>query len=173
MQKPSSNQSIIINSKRRLKRPQVSAAPLHLLLLTHPLMVSSVWFAWSKCPPLHPCCHRGNQLGWANNLKRSSVCLNVSFLSSLRAFAPLLLPHPPTPASPSPGFRSVSGDGSPPRRELAWISDPHTHASCCCCRSAPLPPLICQPFPHFFFLVLPASSCPHVIAERCCHWFYW
>lgn len=34
------------------------------LMLTYLLwMVSSAWFAWSKCPPLHPCCHRGNQPG--------------------------------------------------------------------------------------------------------------
>lgn len=26
-------------------------------------MVSSAWSAWSKCPPLRPCCRRGNQPG--------------------------------------------------------------------------------------------------------------
>lgn len=31
------------------------------LLQTYLWMVSSAWLAWSKCPPLHPCCHRGNQ----------------------------------------------------------------------------------------------------------------
>lgn len=41
--------------------PVPVAHPSTALLQTYLLMVSSAWLAWSKCPPLHPCCHRGNQ----------------------------------------------------------------------------------------------------------------
>lgn len=36
------------------------------LMFTYLWMVSSAWFAWSKCPPLHPYCHRGNRTGQNN-----------------------------------------------------------------------------------------------------------
>lgn len=76
----------------------------------------------------------------------------------------------------SPGTLLCFGANSPefliPTSHTLTHTHSHSQASCCCRRSAPLPPLICQPFPHFFFF----SCClrphaPHVIAEPCTYRF--
>lgn len=49
-------------------------------------MVSAVWFAWSKCPPLHPCCHCGSQAG-QNNPESNSPSIYFTILSACRPVA--------------------------------------------------------------------------------------
>lgn len=56
------------------------------LLQTYLCTVSSAWLAWSKCPPLHPCCHRGNQ---ADQTTQSVMVLDFTLWS-----CGLYQPHP-------------------------------------------------------------------------------
>lgn len=117
-------------------------------------MVScSVWFAWSKCPPLHPCCHRGNQAG-QNNPESNSPSIYFTILSACRPVAVSLHGSVPyrifffflPPSSPFTGSRSGTGGHFSSLSWLSWISDPclqtHTHTltrTSCSCLFAPLP----------------------------------
>lgn len=47
------------------------------LLQTYLWMVSSAWLAWSKCPPLHPCCHRGNQADQTTQSDGPRFCAGI------------------------------------------------------------------------------------------------
>lgn len=116
-------------------------------------MVSAVWFAWSKCPPLHPCCHCGSQAG-QNNPESNSPSIYFTILSACRPvaasstalyltgffFCPCQVLSLGPDLSPGGRFSSLSW--------LSWISDPclqrrtHTHTltrTSCSCLFAPLP----------------------------------
>lgn len=116
-------------------------------------MVScSVWFAWSKCPPLHPCCHRGNQAG-QNNPESNSPSIYFTILSACRPVAVSL--HGSVPYRiffflPPLSFHWVQiwHRGTLLLFELTllnfWSLSPNTHThtltrTSCSCLFAPLP----------------------------------
>lgn len=132
-------------------------------MLTYLWMVSSAWFAWSKCPPLHPCCHRGNQPGqttqWVIVLylftilsacRLVFICLHSSV--SYRGFAPVV----------SSLWSQICHWGTTLFFELILISfskHTYTHTSCSCATPSVLfHALICQPFP-----LIPAPCSPHAL----------
>lgn len=149
-------------------------------------MVSAVWFAWSKCPPLHPCCHCGSQAG-QNNPESNSPSIYFTILSACRPvaasstalyltgffFCPCQVLSLGPDLSPGGRFSSLSW--------LSWISDPclqrhtHTHTHklllplCATPSVLCLTLLICQPLPPPHSCELPASSCPCGIVEWCSH----
>lgn len=115
-------------------------------------MVSSVWFAWSKCPPLHPCCHRGNQAG-QNNPESNSPSIYFTILSACRPVTASL--HSSVPyrifflplSSPFTGSRSGTGGTLLLFEQTLlnfWSLSPKTHThtlkrTSCSCLFAPLP----------------------------------
>lgn len=75
------------------------SSPLHPsfpslpLALTYLWTVSSAWSAWSKCPPLHPCCHCGNQVRPNKSGEPLRLCFLVLSVSGGPASAaPDILP---------------------------------------------------------------------------------
>lgn len=150
-------------------------------------MVSAVWFAWSKCPPLHPCCHCGSQAG-QNNPESNSPSIYFTILSACRPVAASLhgsVPYrifffcPCQVLSLGPDLSR--GDASPLWADsleflIPVSKDTHTHTHthklllplCATPSVLCLTLLICQPLPPHSF-ELPASSCPCGIVEWCSH----
>lgn len=149
-------------------------------------MVSAVWFAWSKCPPLHPCCHRGSQAG-QNNPESNSPSIYFTILSACRPVAASLhgsVPYRIFFFAPVKSFHwvQICHGGTLLLFELTllnfWSLSPKTHTHththklllplCATPSVLCLTLLICQPLPPHSF-ELPASSCPCGIVEWCSH----
>lgn len=149
-------------------------------------MVSAVWFAWSKCPPLHPCCHCGSQAG-QNNPESNSPSIYFTILSACRPVAASLhgsVPYRIFFFAPVKSFHwvQICHGGTLLLFELTllnfWSLSPKTHTHththklllplCTTPSVLCLTLLICQPLPPHSF-ELPASSCPCGIVEWCSH----
>lgn len=94
--------------------------------LTYLWTVSSAWFAWSECPPLHPCCHCGNQPAQTNPKSHNNpLFIPRSYLSACRAS--LQLPARPWILKgllPPVALRSVTEGRLSLFSWFSWISDP-------------------------------------------------
>lgn len=141
-------------------------------------MVSSAWFAWLKCPPLHPCCHRGNQPG------QTTHRVIVLYLFS-RFSQPVVQSLPPSTAlylkGALPLLFLLSGFRSVTERRLSflswfsWISDlflqTHSHKllqpSCATPSVLCLTLLICQLSPLFRApcFLMPSCYCGVLVTD--------
>lgn len=130
-------------------------------MLTYLWMVSSAWFAWSKCPPLHPCYHRGNQLFqttqrvlvlYVFTISSACRCVLIWLHSSVscRDFAPVV----------SSLWSQICHWGTTLFFELIPISfSKHTYTSCSCAT----PSVLCLILISQPFTLIPAPCSPHAL----------
>lgn len=128
-------------------------------MLTYLLAVCSAWFAWSKFPPLHPCCHSGNQPGQP----QPRFVVVLLFLGLTRC----LLSQQWILEGISSRRFSLRVDSPWSDDSLGFLSSfSKTHMSCSCL-PAPLP-LFCGSLRSVLpFFQFPASSWSYVVVACC------